>query len=210
MAQLFTNGGYSTLASGISSGATSLSVQAGHGVRFPNPTSPDYFLLTLTQAGATETSWEIVKCTARSGDTLTISRGQEGTSAVAWSSGDKVELRLTAGWLNGVVPGPAAWVNFNGTGTPSIRASYNVTSITDNGVGDYTVNFTNALPDTNYVVATATKWVDDGAPAGGGIIADISRASSAMTTSGVKIRVASTNTPANLYDAHTACISIFR
>lgn len=43
-----------------------------------------------------------------------------------------------------------AWVNFNGTGTVAIRASYNVSSITDNGTGDYTVNFTNALTDANY------------------------------------------------------------
>lgn len=43
-----------------------------------------------------------------------------------------------------------AWVNFNGTGTVSIRASGNVSSITDNGVGDYTVNFTTAMADTNY------------------------------------------------------------
>ena len=43
-----------------------------------------------------------------------------------------------------------AWVNFNGTGTVAIRASGNVTSITDNGTGDYTVNFTTAMPDTNY------------------------------------------------------------
>ena len=43
-----------------------------------------------------------------------------------------------------------AWVNFNGTGTVAIRASGNVTSITDNGVGDYTVNFTTAMPDANY------------------------------------------------------------
>jgi hypothetical protein len=47
--------------------------------------------------------------------------------------------------------GCRAWVNFNGTGTVAIRASGNVTSITDNGVGDYTVNFTNAMPDANYV-----------------------------------------------------------
>jgi hypothetical protein len=48
-----------------------------------------------------------------------------------------------------------AWVNFNGTGTVAIRASYNVSSITDNGTGDYTVNFTTALVDANYsVVAT--------------------------------------------------------
>jgi len=46
--------------------------------------------------------------------------------------------------------GCRAWVNFNGTGTVAIRASGNVSSITDNGVGDYTVNFTTAMPDVNY------------------------------------------------------------
>ena len=46
--------------------------------------------------------------------------------------------------------GCRAWVNFNGTGTIAIRASGNVSSITDNNVGDYTVNFTNAMPDANY------------------------------------------------------------
>lgn len=45
-----------------------------------------------------------------------------------------------------------AWVNFNGTGTVAARASFNVSSITDNGIGDYTVNFTNALADANYAV----------------------------------------------------------
>jgi hypothetical protein len=44
-------------------------------------------------------------------------------------------------------------VNFNGVGTVAIQASGNVTSITDNGVGDYTVNFTTAMADTNYAVA---------------------------------------------------------
>jgi hypothetical protein len=46
-----------------------------------------------------------------------------------------------------------AWVNFNGTGTVAIRASFNVTSITDNGTGDYTVNFTTAMVDANYTVS---------------------------------------------------------
>jgi len=49
-----------------------------------------------------------------------------------------------------------AWVNFNGTGTVAIRASGNVSSITDNGTGDYTVNFTTAMPDANYSVNTAS------------------------------------------------------
>ena len=48
-----------------------------------------------------------------------------------------------------------AWVNFNGTGTVAIRASGNVSSITDNGTGDYTVNFTTAMPDANYAYSVA-------------------------------------------------------
>ena len=51
-----------------------------------------------------------------------------------------------------------AWVNFNGSGTVAIRASGNVSSITDNGTGDYTVNFTTAMADTNYsLVGTASR-----------------------------------------------------
>ena len=50
-----------------------------------------------------------------------------------------------------------AWVNFNGTGTVAIRASYNVSSITDNGTGDYTVNFTTAMPDANYAINVSSR-----------------------------------------------------
>jgi hypothetical protein len=53
---------------------------------------------------------------------------------------------------NGVTTNALAWVNFNGTGTVAIRSSYNVSSITDNGTGDYTVNFATALSDANYSV----------------------------------------------------------
>ncbi len=53
--------------------------------------------------------------------------------------------------------GCRAWVNFNGTGTVAIRASGNVTSITDNGTGNYTVNFTNAMPDSNYALALTSE-----------------------------------------------------
>jgi hypothetical protein len=52
-----------------------------------------------------------------------------------------------------------AWVNFNGTGTVAIRASYNVSSITDNGVGLYTVNFTTAMVDADYSgAASVQSW----------------------------------------------------
>ena len=51
-----------------------------------------------------------------------------------------------------------AWVNFNGQGTVAIRAAGNVSSITDNGIGDYTVNFSTAMPDANYAL-TGTAGV---------------------------------------------------
>jgi hypothetical protein len=60
-----------------------------------------------------------------------------------------------------------AWVNFNGTGAISIRASVNVSSITDNGTGVYRVNFSTAMPDANFcitimsLVATASNMVDN-------------------------------------------------
>jgi hypothetical protein len=60
-----------------------------------------------------------------------------------------------------VAYGCRAWVNFNGTGTVAIRASGNVTSITDNGTGDYTVNITTAMPDANYCMSGAGRYQDD-------------------------------------------------
>jgi len=61
--------------------------------------------------------------------------------------------------VNGVAIGTfcRAWVNFNGQGTVAIMASFNVSSITDNGVGNYTVNFTNAMPDANYGITGFTR-----------------------------------------------------
>ena len=51
-----------------------------------------------------------------------------------------------------------AWVNFNGTGTVAIREQYNVSNITDNGTGDYTVNFTTAMPDANYSAVYGSQY----------------------------------------------------
>jgi hypothetical protein len=50
-----------------------------------------------------------------------------------------------------------AWVNFDGTGTVAIRAAGNVASITDNGTGNYTVNFTTAMPDANYAAMISAQ-----------------------------------------------------
>lgn len=53
-----------------------------------------------------------------------------------------------------------AWVNFNGVTTATIRASFNVSSVTRNGTGDYTVNFTNAMPDANYSAIGAGTYAN--------------------------------------------------
>jgi hypothetical protein len=104
-----------------------------------------------------------------------------------------------------------AFVNFNGTGTVAIRASFNVTSITDNGTGDYTLNFTNALPDANYAVcfgAVSVAAIDTrnliqikGTLAGG---------ATTMTTTAVRIQggdTANANAPS---DNALTCVSVFR
>ena len=98
--QLFSNNAQSTLAAAITNVATSLTVATGEGSRFPNPTGGDFFIITLFKlSGVTESAIEIVKCTARSGDVLTVVRGQEGTMALAYAAGDYVALRLTAGGM---------------------------------------------------------------------------------------------------------------
>jgi hypothetical protein len=104
-----------------------------------------------------------------------------------------------------------AWVNFDGTGTVAIRASYNVTSITDNGTGDYTVNFTTAMPDANYsvvgipnsVALTNVQCVVNTAGTSSGTVLNN------KTTSAVRLIVglASIGSPTDLVDVNA---SIFR
>jgi hypothetical protein len=99
------------------------------------------------------------------GNDLQISNGESAN--MIFYTADTERMRLTSDGLlqfnsgYGSVAtayGCRAWVNFNGTGTVAIRASGNVSSITDNGSGDYTVNFTNALPDANYSIAGAAMY----------------------------------------------------
>ena len=73
------------------------------------------------------------------------------TGAPAWTDAGLFQFNSGYGSV-ATAYGCRAWVNFNGTGTVAIRASGNVSSITDNNTGDYTVNFTTAMPDANYAV----------------------------------------------------------
>jgi len=103
-----------------------------------------------------------------------------------------------------------AWVNFNGTGTVAIRASGNVSSITDNGTGDYTVNFTNALPDTNYSAVGSSGFTSSGVEAGyvGFNRVGAGGAESAPTTTAV--RVNSLAQSGSVSDQKYVNVSIFR
>lgn len=95
MTILFTNNAATTLASSITNVATSLTVAAGTGALFPSLSGGNIFYATLQNASSS-TPIEIVKVTARSTDTFTIVRAQDGTTASTFNSGDKVELRLPA------------------------------------------------------------------------------------------------------------------
>jgi hypothetical protein len=93
-----------------------------------------------------------------------------------------------------------AWVNFNGTGTVAIRASGNVTSITDNNTGDYTVNYTTAMPDANYGFSISSIDAD---AAGDSIVGGKNQ-----TTTSIRIAHRNgTNTPE---DPTAMCVAIFR
>lgn len=142
MSQLFANNAYSALGSSILIGATSLTLASGTGSRFPTPSGGDYFLLTLADtSGGSESAWEIVKVTARSVDTLTIERAQEGTTARAWASGVPVDLRITAGSLAGYTTLTGAQTLTNKTlvtpllGTPTSGNLSNCTADGTNSVG---------------------------------------------------------------------------
>ena len=88
-----TNNGFSTLASGINNSATTIALATGEGARFPTLSTDDYFYGTLVD---TSNNLEIVKVTARSTDSLTVVRAQDNTSARAFSTGDRFELRPVA------------------------------------------------------------------------------------------------------------------
>jgi uncharacterized protein (AIM24 family) len=115
------------------------------------------------------------------------------------------DLSFNSGYGSAAVAyGCRAWVNFNGTGTVAIRASGNVSSITDNGTGDYTVNFTTAMPDANYSVSLMSDF-----NASGGFNANASDNSS--TTSVVVYTYGIAGGGSGAYrDTDTVYVSIFR
>ncbi len=92
MAIVLANNAVTTIPSAVSSTDTTITVSTGTGSLFPILGASDYVYLTIFGSNNT---YEIVKCTARTDDTFTIVRGQEGTLAVPFSSNSRLELRVT-------------------------------------------------------------------------------------------------------------------
>jgi hypothetical protein len=100
-----------------------------------------------------------------------------------------------------------AWVNFDGTtnvgGFCTIRSSFNVTTVADNGTGDYTVNFTNALPDANYNFALSCQ----GSGSGNNLVAIEQNIATNPTTLAIRVLVKQVATS---LDRAYVCAAIFR
>lgn len=93
-----------------------------------------------------------------------------------------------------------AWVNFNGTGTVTIRSSFNVSSITDNGIGDYSVNFSTAFADSNYAATIGFEQVD-------AVSSTLAAGIKTMSTSAVRIKSERSNGADE--DLNFVCLSAF-
>lgn len=154
----------------------------------------------ITIAGDTSGSITLDAPAVAGSNTLTL---PAATGTVIYSDGSG-NLQANSGY-GSVATGYLcrAWVNFNGTGTVAIRASGNVTSITDNGTGDYTVNFTTAMPNANYGASVITR--DMGAATS--YSSSISN-TTAPTTS--LFRFKSTNSTPATVDSDYCCVAIFR
>jgi len=127
--------------------------------------------MTLRLNGSTSGYTEIDAPAVAGSNTLTLPTGagsanqllKNGSTAGSLAFGTATEdasgnLAFNSGYGSSAVAyGCRAWVNFNGTGTVAIRASGNVSSITDNGTGIYTVNFTTAMVDVNYCAAISSN-----------------------------------------------------
>ena len=129
------------------------------------------------------------------------------TGTVVLQNGSNNLLMNSGYGSDAVAYGCRAWVNFDGTGTPAIRASGNVSSITDIATGTYTVNFTNAMPDANYSGLITSGFAS-------GVREDIlgfayTDAPYAMATGAYTVKFVRADTNAAV-DTNFAMVSVFR
>ena len=107
--------------------------------------------------------------------------------------------------------GCRAWVNFNGTSTVAIRDSGNVSSVTDNGTGDYTINFAIAMPDANYSSSLATTTYTAGNDViHAHILGTSTGGATTQTTTQLRFTTGNTSSATVKFDMALICASIFR
>ena len=114
---------------------------------------------------------------------------------------DDTGILATQNGMRGIAK---AWVNFNGTGTPAIRDSFNVSSITDNGTGDYTINFTTAFPDANYSLAGMGQTL-----AGSGTSVNIIAIKPSPNPSTTSVSIRCFDNGIGYVDSPYVCVSVF-
>lgn len=132
-----------------------------------------------------------------------------GTAISGTTGSFSGDLSFNSGYGSAAVAyGCRAWVNFNGTGTVAIRASGNVSSITDNGTGDYTVNFTTAMADANYsVVAGSNGRSTDITPDTGVAVGVGATTNSGSVATGTRVTIGN---PSTAEDSAVVTVAIFR
>ncbi len=136
----------------IRTDANKLSLNVGN-TTFATINASGFFSNTGTQLIAANGAISGASVIASSIPTAAIADASITNAKLSLSANDSnIKTALNASGSAGIYAA-RAWVNFNGTSTVAIRASGNVTSITDNGTGDYTVNFTTAMSDANYAAA---------------------------------------------------------
>lgn len=132
MAQLYKNNAAGALSVGLAAIDTSAVLVSGHGARFPVPSGGNYFYATLVglDSNGVEASWEVVKVTARSTDTLTIVRGQDNTAAAIWAASTRIEMRINAASLEGKQDALVSGTNIKTVNGTSLLGSGNIDVIT--------------------------------------------------------------------------------
>ena len=199
MAVRFSNNAFATLASSLTNVVTTASLSSGQGSRFPSLGAGDYFYATLVDASNNQ---EIIKVTGRSNDTLTIVRGQDGTSGRAFSAGDRLELRVIAAALEALYE--------DATSESSDSAAVALAAHVDDTTGAHVASAVSLTPvggvsasnvqaaieelDTEKAVKTITFTAGAGLTGGGDLSANRTLAI-ASTSNGHGTRTVSTSTP---------------
>jgi len=162
-----------------------------------------------TSSGLVQTADTSGEINLQSNGTTVLGVTSTGTSVTGTQSVSG-NLSFNSGYGSSAVAyGCRAWVNFDGTtntgGFCTIRGSGNVTTVADNGTGDYTINFTNAMPDANYSLAGMGQTL-----AGSGTAANVIAIKASTTPSTTAVTIRCFDVGVGFVDSPIVCVSVFR